>query len=75
MINFILGMLMVQMFFPLIDGLTALILSGLEALKGYFSIKVTEYNAKMRKMVMEDDESKMNPIGFAYEEEEEDEQL
>lgn len=38
---------MVQMFFPLIDGLTALLLSGLEALKGYFGLKVTEYNARM----------------------------
>lgn len=59
---------MVQMFFPLIDGLTALLLSGLEALKGYFSLKVTEYNARMRKIV-EEDEPTMNPIGFTLKEE------
>ena len=68
MLYFILGMLMVQMFFPLIDGLTALLLSGLEALKGYFSLKVTEYNARMRKIV-EEDEPTMNPIGFTLKEE------
>lgn len=59
---------MVQMFFPLIDGLTALLLSGLEALKGYFGLKVTEYNARMRKIV-EEDEPTMNPIGFTLKEE------
>lgn len=59
---------MVQMFFPLIDGLTALLLSGLEALKGYFGLKVTEYNASMRKIV-EEDEPTMNPIGFTLKEE------
>lgn len=56
------------MFFPLIDGLTALLLSGLEALKGYFGLKVTEYNARMRKIV-EEDEPTMNPIGFTLKEE------
>ena len=56
------------MFFPLIDGLTALLLSGLEALKGYFGLKVTEYNARMRKIV-EKDEPTMNPIGFTLKEE------
>ena len=59
---------MVQMFFPLIDGLTALLLSGLEALKGFFGLKVTEYNTRIRKLV-EEDEPTMNPIGFALEEE------
>ena len=37
---FILGMLMVQAFFPLIDGVTAVLLAGLEALKGYFNTDV-----------------------------------
>lgn len=57
------------MFFPLIDGLTALLLSGLEALKGYFSLKITEYNARMRRIATEDDEPTMNPIGFTLKEE------
>ena len=45
---FILGMIMVQVLFPLMDGITAVILSALEALKGYFCMKVSEYNIKIR---------------------------
>lgn len=60
---------MVQAFFPLIDGVTAVLLAGLEALKGYFGIKVAEYNARIRKISLEDDESKKRPIGFVMEEE------
>ena len=63
---------MVQAFFPLIDGITAVALAGLEALKGYFGIKVAEYNARIRKISLEDDEPKKRPIGFtAFKEEEE----
>lgn len=62
---------MVQVLFPLMDGITAVILSGLEALKGYFSIKVSEYNIKIRKMNMQEDVSEMRPIGFTFEEEDE----
>ena len=68
---FILGMIMVQVLFPLMDGITAVILSGLEALKGYFSIKVSEYNIKIRKMNMQEDVPEMRPIGFTFEEEDE----
>lgn len=64
---FILGMLMVQAFLPLIDGVTAVLLAGLEALKGYFGIKVAEYNMRIRKI--SDDEPKKRPIGFVMEEE------
>ena len=66
---------MVQAFFPLIDGVIAVVLAGLEALKGYFGIKVAEYNAYIRKITLEDDEPKKRPIGFtAFEEEEEDDE-
>ena len=58
---------MVQAFFPLIDGVTAVLLTGLEALKGYFGIKVAEYNMRIRKI--SDDEPKKSPIGFVMEEE------
>ena len=64
---FILGMLMVQAFLPLIDGVTAVLLAGLEALKGYFGIKVAEYNMRIRKI--SDDEPKKRPLGFVMEEE------
>ena len=69
MINFILGMIMVQALFPLIDGVTALVLSALEALKGYFGLKVAELNVRIRK-ITEEDEPKKRPIGFAREEKE-----
>ena len=62
---------MVQVIFPLMDGITAVILSGLEALKGYFSMKVSEYNMKIRKMTLQDDVPEMRPIGFTFEEEDE----
>lgn len=61
---------MVQAFFPLIDGITAVVLAGLEALKGYFGIKVAEYNACIRKISLEDDEPKKRLIGFTTFEEE-----
>jgi hypothetical protein len=69
--HFILGMVMVQAIFPLIDGITAVILAGLEALKGYFGMKVSEYNMKIRKMATQDDAPEMRPIGFTFEEEDE----
>jgi hypothetical protein len=69
-------MIMVQVLFPLMDGITAVILSALEALKGYFGMKVSEYNIKIRKMTIEEDVPEMRPIGFAFEEEDEpDEQV
>lgn len=66
---FILGMLMVQALFPLIDGITAVLLAGLEALKGYFGIKVAEYNIRIRTIT--EDEPKKHQIGFVMEEEDE----
>ena len=68
---FILGMIMVQVIFPLMDGITAVILSGLEALKGYFGMRVSEYNMKIRKMTLQDDVPEIRPIGFTFEEEDE----
>lgn len=58
---------MVQVLFPLMDGLTALILAAFEALKGFFGMKVAEYNIRIRKLA-EDDEPTMRPIGFMIEE-------
>lgn len=61
---------MVQVLFPLMDGFTAVILAGLEALKGFFGMKVAEYNIRIRKLA-EDDEPAMRPIGFIMEEDDE----
>jgi hypothetical protein len=47
---FILGMIMVQVLFPLMDGFTALVLSGFEALKGFFGLKVAEYNIRIHRL-------------------------
>lgn len=61
---------MVQAFFPLIDGITAVILAALEALKGYFGIKVAEYNSQIRKITLEDEDDKpKRRIGFIMGEE------
>jgi hypothetical protein len=65
-------MLMVQALFPIIDGLTAVILAGLEALKGYFGMKVAEYNIRIRNMADKETPS-MRPIGFSYEDQEDNE--
>lgn len=69
---FILGMITVQALFPIMDGLTAVVLAGLEALKGFFGMKVTEYNMRIRKMA-EEDAPTMRPIGFSYTDQEENE--
>ena len=60
---FIIGMLTVQILFPLIDGATAVLLTALEALKGYFGLKVAKYNSQMRKAVEPSEESH-RLIGF-----------
>lgn len=69
---------MVQALFPLIDGITGVLLSGLEALKGYFGVKVAEHNAKIHKIAMQEDEAPKRMIGFnrsqINEEEEEEEE-
>ena len=69
---FILGMIMVQVLFPLMDGFTAVVLAGLEALKGFFGMKVAEYNIRIRNM-SEEGVPTMKPIGFSYEEREDNE--
>ena len=63
---------MVQALFPIIDGLTAVILAGLEALKGYFGMKVAEYNIRIRNMA-DKDTLQTRPIGFSYEDQEDNE--
>ena len=69
---FILGMITVQAFFPLIDGFTGVILAGLEALKGFFGMKVAEYNIRIRQLA-DKEVPPMRPIGFSYEDQEDNE--
>ena len=64
-------MITVQALFPLLDGITAVLLSGLEVIKGYFGVKISEYRVRMQQIAScADEEIKMNPIGFDYKEEE-----
>lgn len=72
MIYFILGMLTVQAFFPLLDGITSFLLTLLEVGKGYFGVKVAEYNARLKKISYASEESSsVRQIGFTFENEEE----
>ena len=63
---------MVQIGFPLLDGICSLLLTMLEAAKGYFSNIVVKYNTKMKESI--EPEVKTNPIGFLYEQEGEEEE-
>ena len=45
----------------------------LEAAKGYFSLKVAEYNTRMR--ALQEEKMPKNLIGFTYEEEDDEEIL
>lgn len=55
--------------FPLMDGLTSLLLTMMEAAKGYFGVITTQYSAQMKK-ICDDQEPTKNLIGFVYDEEE-----
>ena len=64
----LLGILLVSFILPLIDALTGLILTMIEVAKGYFSIKVTEYNCRLKKLAYaEDEEPPRRLIGFTRE--------
>lgn len=67
---FILGVIAIQFIFPILESITAVILTALEALKGHFGAKVTKYNHLMRG---EDKEPTMRSIGFIAPEEVEEE--
>ena len=66
---FILGMLIVQVGFPLLDGVLGVLLTGLEALKGYFGLKVALINARIRKIAESEDEPPRRRIGFTTQQE------
>ena len=68
---FILGILCVSLFLPLIDALASLLLTTVEVAKGYFSLKVAEYNQQLQKVTYgEDYDAPKRLIGFARETEE-----
>lgn len=72
----LLGVLLVSIILPLIDALAGLILTIIEVAKGYFSVKVAEYNTRLKKIAYDDEEpepSVKHLIGFARENEEDEE--
>lgn len=55
--------------YPLLDGIAALLLTMIEAAKGYFGITVAKYNTEMQN-IMHPDEGPAHTIGFQIPEEE-----
>lgn len=76
LVYFILGILLVSFILPLIDALAGLILTMIEVAKGYFTVKVTEYNYRLKKITYadDDDDTPKRLIGFARNDDEEDEE-
>lgn len=76
LVYFILGILLVSFILPLIDALAGLILTMIEVAKGYFTVKVTEYNCRLKKIAYadDDDDTPTRLIGFARNDDEEDEE-
>ena len=56
------------------DALTGLILTMIEVVKGWFSMKVAEYNCQLKKLAYSDEALPKQLIGFAREENKEDEE-
>lgn len=73
LVYFILGILLVSFILPLIDALTGLLITIIEAAKGYFTVKVTEYNCRLKKIAYADDTPK-RLIGFARNDDDEEDE-
>lgn len=62
---FILGIVFVLFVSPIVESLCTLILTGIEVIKGYLTLKITKINVQIHKMSLEEDEKIIhNPIGF-----------
>ena len=68
----ILGIVLIQFGLPVLDGLAALVMTMLEAAKGYFGIIVAKYNTKITSILNQEENTVKNTIGFTLPEEEED---
>ena len=66
---FIAGILFITVISPILDSLTALVISFLEVLKGKLAVKVSEYNYQISNI---GEEPTMNKIGFSAPIEEDD---
>jgi hypothetical protein len=68
---FVLGMLFTSFVFPLCDGILSLLLTFIEMLKGYLSVKITKMNCQIQKATEPEADVKRK-IGFVLPENEED---
>lgn len=68
--KFIAGIIFATTIAPILDSAASVIMTGLEAIKGKWSVKITEYNYQIQKMG--DDEPQTRVIGFAAPTEEDD---
>lgn len=68
---FIAGMIFATVVAPILDSLTAVIMTALEAIKGKITVKITEYNYQIQN-IGEDDIPPTRTIGFSAPAEEDD---
>ena len=65
LLYFILGIVFVLLVSPILESLCALVLTGMELLKGKWTLKITKINSQIRKISLEyPDKPPSNPIGF-----------
>ena len=72
LIYFIAGIVFATVIAPLLDALTVLIVTGIEVIKGKWTLKITEYNYQIQKIGEDDECNHKHPIGFAVPVEEDD---
>ena len=61
--KFIAGMIFATTIAPILDSATAVIMTGLEAIKGKWTVKITEYNCQIQKFG--DEPVSPRIVGFA----------
>lgn len=72
---FLLGIIFCSVVVPLLEGLTSMLLQGIEVINGFFKVVITKQTLKIAQLSDEINEpkSKTKKIGFAYDEGEDDE--
>ena len=70
--KFIAGVVFATVAAPILDSLTSVILTGLEVVKGKWTIKITECNQQIQKIGEEVGTGLVHAIGFAAPAEEDD---
>lgn len=65
--TFIAGVVFATAIAPILDSAVSTIMTGLELIKGKWSVKIAEYNCQIQSM--SEEPNKANAIGFAIPEE------